>query len=94
MTKTSRCINGRMVCRARGFVSSGESVITALQALGHPVTPIDVTRDSVAVRRSLMPRPDVVLMRFMESGKMALFRGFGSNGYSLYTPVWLHQLLR
>jgi D-alanine-D-alanine ligase len=41
-------------------LSSGKSVITALQALGHHVTPIDVTRDLTQMAMALTPRPDVV----------------------------------
>lgn len=41
-------------------LSSGESVIHALQALGHHVTPIDVTRDMTQLAQALAPRPDLV----------------------------------
>jgi D-alanine-D-alanine ligase len=41
-------------------LSSGKAVITALQALGHHVTPVDVNRDMTQLEKALTPRPDIV----------------------------------
>jgi len=41
-------------------LSSGKSVITALQELGHHVTPVDVTRNMAHLEKALTPRPDII----------------------------------